>query len=271
MIQADLTNKNVVFEITKDFDVIIQAAATTSGSKEVFTKPYYHVTDNAIMNSLIFRAAFENHVSQVMFFSCSIMYSSSIRPVKEEDLDLNAPIHEKYFGAAWTKLYNEKLCEFYSRLGRTKFTVIRHSNIYGPYDKFDLERSHVFGATVAKVIDAKEDKIIVWGNGEEKRDLLHVSDLVKFIEILVEKAKDPFDVVNIGFGEAISVGNLVKKIIQLSGKSLAIELDETKPSIATQLVLDIGKARQKYNWSPKITLEEGIAQTLDWYLKNVRN
>ena len=71
------------------------------------------------------------------------------KPVKEDDFEYDA-IPPQYFGVAWMKLYVEKQCEFYSRLGRTKYTVVRHSNIYGPYDKYDLEKSHVFGATLTR-------------------------------------------------------------------------------------------------------------------------
>ncbi|KKQ56620.1 MAG: hypothetical protein US74_C0013G0015 [Parcubacteria group bacterium GW2011_GWA2_38_13] len=269
IIRVDLTQKEEVIRATKDFDIIIQAAAVTSGAKDIIERPYIHITDNLIMNSLIFQAAYDNHIKQVIFFSCTVMYPSSKLPVKEKDLDLNSEMYEKYFGAGWTKVYMEKLCEFYSRLGRTKFTVIRHSNIYGPYDKYDLEKSHVFAATIMKIMNAKDNKIVVWGAGIEERDLLYVSDLMDFVELVLEKQDYSFDLFNVGLGIAISVDSLVKKIISLSGKNLAIEYDKTKPTIATKLVLDISKAKEKFGWKPKISLDEGIKKTLDWYSKNI--
>ena len=264
LIQADLTSREDVWRITQDMDVIIQAAATTSGAKEIHSKPQYHVTDNAIMNSLLFRAAHENQVAQVLFFSCSIMYPSSEAPLKETDLDFNQPIYEKYFGAAWTKLYIEKMCQFYSQLGCTKYVVIRHSNIYGPYDKFDLERSHVFGATLTKVWQAKpSEKIVVWGDGQEKRDLLYVSDLVDFVEQAIDCLEKPFDIFNIGSGQSISVLDLVQKIIATSGKDLVVELDQNKPTLKTSVVLDTSKAKACLGWQPKVSLEKGIQKTLE--------
>ena len=164
MIRADLTDKNDVNTAIKGMDIIIQAAATTSGAKDIVTKPYYHVTDNAVMNALIFRSAFEQKISQLVFPSCTTMYQSSDNPIKENDFDANKELFSGYFGSAWTKIYNEKMCEFFSKQGETKFTVARHSNIYGPYDKYDLERSHFFGATITKIMTAKEGgKITVWG------------------------------------------------------------------------------------------------------------
>ena len=159
--QADLRRPEDIERVIQDMDIVIQAAATTSGSKDIVTRPYIHVTDNAIMNSYLFRAAFEHKIEHVIFFSCTVIYPTSDKALKETDFDANAPLHPRYFGVGNTKIYIEKMCEFYAGISNTKFTAIRHSNIYGPHDKFDLERSHVFGATITKVMTAK-DKISVW-------------------------------------------------------------------------------------------------------------
>lgn len=271
LIQADLTKKQDVERILKGVDILIQAAATTSGSKDIVEKPYLHVTDNAVMNAHLFQAAYEHNVSQVIFFSCTVMYPILNQPIKESDLKLDNGIYQKYFGVGWTKVYLEKLCEFYSRLGTTRFTVIRHSNIYGPYDKFDLLKSHVFGATVTKVMTNKSGRIIVWGEGKEERDLLYISDLVNFVNLVIDKQDYSFDIFNVGLGKSISVKDLVSKIIKVSGKKIVVKFDRTKPTIATKLVLNINKAKKKFGWSPKISLDEGINKTLSWYRENVKD
>lgn len=271
MTRADLTNKADVDRVVNGMDIIIQAAAMTSGAKETsVNKPYYHVTDNAVMNSLIFRSAHEHKASHVIFFSCTTMYQSSDIPVKETDFDANKEMHPPYFGVGWTKVYIEKMCEFYSRIGNTKYTVIRHSNIYGPYDKFDLERSHVFGATMTKVVTAKKGgTIVVWGTGEEERDLLYVSDLVDFVGLAIEKQKSNFELYNAGYGSSISVSDLVKKMIACSGKDFKTAYDLSKPSIKTKLCLDTTRAKNSLGWSPKVSLDEGIRKTMGWYEKRV--
>jgi len=271
MKKADLTNKEDVDSLLRDdVDILIQAAATTSGAKDIVTKPYYHVTDNAVMNSLIFRSAFENNVRHLIFFSCTVMHQSSDIPIKETDFDANKEIHHNYFGVGWTKVYIEKMCEFYSRIGNTKYTAIRHTNIFGPYDKFDLEKSHVFGATMTKVMKTRDgEKIIVWGSGEEERDLLYVSNLVDFIDLAIKKQKNKFELYNVGCGYSVSVKDLVKKIINQSGKNLKIEYDLSKPTIKTKLCLDITKAKKEFGWTPKISLDEGIKKTIDWYKSNL--
>jgi GDP-L-fucose synthase len=268
-VRADLTDKADVARVMAGMDVVIQAAAVTSGAKDIVQRPYIHVADNAVMNALIFREAFAADVSQGVFLSCTTMYPSSDRPLKETDFDANAPLYGPYFGGAWTKVYNEKMCEFYAMQGKTRWTVIRHSNIYGPYDKFDLERSHVFGATVTKVETAPEGgTLTVWGPGTAGRDLLYVSDLVDFVEAVLQRQQTPFEIFNVGSRQTIQVKDLVGKIVQHSGKDLKIAHDLTQPTVQTSLCLDCTKARQQIGWEPKVSLDEGIQKTLAWYRKN---
>ena len=268
MLQVDLTRPEQVAKVTQGIDTIIQAAATTSGAKDVISKPYKHVTDNAVMNSLIFRAAYDNSVSHLVFFSCTVMYQSSDTPLKEKDFDANQELNKNYFGAGWTKVYLEKMGQFYSRLGRTKYTILRHSNIYGPYDKYDLEKSHVFGATMTKVMTSRDGKIIVWGTGEEERDLLYISDIVDFVDLALSQDQEAYQLYNVGYGSTVSIKQLVQKIVDCSGKQLVIEHDLSKPTIKTALCLDCSKAKHDLGWVPQVTLEHGIRKTMDWYQKN---
>jgi GDP-L-fucose synthase len=269
-IKTDVLDPTQITSALDGVDILIQAAATTSGSKDIVARPYVHVTDNAVMNSYLFRAAFEKKLSHVIFFSCTVMLQSASKAQREEDFDANAEMHLRYFGAGWTKVYLEKMCEFYSRLGHTRFTAIRHSNVYGPHDKFDLERSHVFGATVTKVMKAR-DCLTVWGTGAESRDLLYIADLVDMVSRVIREQTAPFSVYNCGSGESVAISELVAKIVQASGRSLAVEYDPTKPTIDTSFILDCTKARRELGWAPKHTLDEGIRQTLEWWRQNISN
>ena len=270
-VKADLTKIDDIERVIEGVDIIIQAAATTSGSKDIVSRPYIHVTDNAVINSLLFRTAFEKKVKHVIFFSCTVMLQTSDRPQTEIDYDANIELHPRYFGAASTKLYIEKLCDFFSRIGETKFTAIRHTNIYGPHDKFDLEKSHVFGATITKVLSSKDGKIHVWGTGEEERDLLYVDDLTKFVEKSIINQNTPYSLYNCGYGIAISIKELVNKIIEASGKPLEVEHDLSQPTIKTSLCLDCSKAKSELGWNPETTLDQGIAKTIAWWRKNIKS
>ncbi len=266
MKKADLTQREEMDSVLAGMDIVVQAAAVTSGSKDIHMRPYIHITDNAVMNSLLFRSAFENEIPHVLLFSCSIMYQPSSMPLNENDFDANQEMFPSYFGGGWNKIYFEKMCEFFSRMRKNRYTVIRHSNIYGPWDKYDLERSHVFGATITKVMSAPDNGVVtVWGSGDEARDLLHVDDLLSFVQCAVEQQTSPFELYNVGNGKAISVKDLVQKIIAIAGKDLTVFHDLTKPSINTSLSLDCNKAYKDLGWKPRISLEDGIHRTLLWY------
>jgi GDP-L-fucose synthase len=269
-IRGDLRNQNFCNKILKDQDLVIQAAATTSGAKDIINKPYLHVTDNAVMNAYLIQSSFDNKVKKFIFFSCTVMYQNSKKPLREIDFDPKKKLYEKYFGVASTKLYIEKLCEFYSRYRKVKFTVIRHSNVYGPHDKYDLEKSHFFGATITKVITGK-DKISVWGKGLEKRDMLYIDDLIKFTEKAIKKQKNYYEIYNCGSGEAIPVIQIIKKIIKHSKKKIEIIHDLTQPTINTSLSLNCDKAKKELNWKNLTSLDKGIIKTIDWYKKNIIN
>ena len=269
-VNCDLRDPKQVQEVVKGIDIILQFAATTTGAKDILSKPYIHVTDNAVINSLLLREAFEQDIKHFVFPSCTIMYQRSEQAIKETDFNPSEEIQPFYFGAGYTKVYLEKMCEFYSRLGKTKHTVIRHSNMYGPYDKYDLEKSHVFGATITKVMTSEDGKVNVWGIGEEKRDLLYVSDLVDFIDLALNKQTTPYELFNVGIGEGIRIKDLVSKIIYHSGRDLKIVHDLSKPSLPTSLFLDCSRAEELLDWKPKHTLDNGIIKTLNWYKDNVK-
>lgn len=266
MVKADLTRAEDADKAVKGMDIVIQAAAATAGIKAVMTNPHRYVADNAVMNSLIFRACHEYDVSRLLFFSCTVMYQSSGMPLKETDFDPNKDICRPYFGIGWTKVYLEKMSEFYSAMGRTKYTIIRHSNIYGPHDNFDPDRSHVFGATIAKVVACQDGKVVVWGGGEEKRDLLYVSDLLDFVTAAMNRQEARFEIYNAGYGKSVSVKELVRKIIISSGKDIRVIYEPDKPTVKTEIFLDISKAGNSLGWTPHVSLDEGIKKILSWYI-----
>ena len=266
-VRADLRKSAAVKSALKDVDIVLHYAATTTGVADIVSKPYMHVTDNVVMTSLLLREAFEQGIKHFIMPSCTLMYQSSDVPVKETDFNENDGIIPKYFGAGNTKVYLEKMCDFFAGFKKTKYTVLRQSNLYGPYDKFDLAKGHVFAATVVKVMNS-DNKITVWGTGEEERDLLHVSDLINCIETVLKKQESYYELINVGLGKSIAISDLVELIVTASGKNLSIEYDETKPTIKTKLAVDISKAKEKYDWFPKVSLKEGVSKTLRWYKEN---
>lgn len=263
--QADLRDATAVGPLVDGFDVVIQAAATTSGSGDIVARPYIHVTDNAVMNSLLLRACFDAKVGQFVFFSCSVMYQPRERPWREDEWDAAQEMHPNYFASGWTKLYIEKMCEFFSRQGVTRHTVIRHTNVFGPHDKFDLKRSHMFGASVTKAMTSTNGRVVVWGSGEEARDLLYVDDLVRFVELAMDRQRTAYEMLHASAGHAVQVKDVVARIVRASGRDLSIEHDLQGPTIRTSFALDSGRARQLLGWEPQVSFDDGVRRTVDWW------
>ena len=107
-------------------------------------------------------------------------YPSGSIPLKETAFKADTDIDSNYFGAGWTKVYLEKMAEFFANIGPTRYTAVQHSNIYGHYDKLDLERSHIFGVTVNKILNCKDGEITLWSDGSEETGLLSLL-LVKLL------------------------------------------------------------------------------------------
>ena len=277
--QFDLTTQfgvTEVFQRATDYFkeepyTVIQAAATTSGANDTIHKPYYHVTDNAVMNSLILREELSHNINRHIFFSCTVMFSAKTGMVNEETV-INE-LDPKYFGVGWTKVYLEKMCEFYSKISKTKFTAIRHSNIYGPYDKYDLEKSHFFGATVNKATSGKNgEDLIVWGDGKDERDFLYIKDLCYFVEKIFNGVKsghheNNFELFVVGSEKNYTTNEIVSKIIEHAKTNKRILNDVSKPSIPINFKLKCDKVKEYYGWLAETPIDVGIAITLDWYKK----
>jgi len=251
---------------TRDIDIIIQCAAATAGSgmKDSWLE---YADKNIQMNMNLLNAVAKNGVKHFIFLSCSVMYPPYFnRPVREDDVIRNQ-FHLDYHEGALAKLFIEDWCYAYGSHSDMSSTVIRHSNIYGPHDKFDLKHSHVCGALITKAMTSTDGKLHIRGDGTERRDLLYVSDLVDFIEYAtVHPPTGRHAKFNVGSGVGVPVHNLARQIIAASGRDLEIVYEEA-PSTArpASIVLDSGLAKMFTGWEPKVSLEEGLKKTIEWW------
>lgn len=271
-LRCDLTKRfdiKHLFESVKP-EIVIHAAAYTTSSKDVMEAPFKHVTDNVCMNALVFEACHINKVKNCVFFSCSVPYQSKETPQKESDWKIQDELYPAYFGVGSMKVYSERLCEFYSRLGNTKFTVLRLSNVIGPGDKTDPNKVHVFGAQCLKVLNAM-DSIEVWGdkNNQAKRDLIYVDDVIDMVDRTVKLQGIPYDLFNCGSGTARSIEEIIETIKKVAGKeNLKLIWNNSKPSIPTTVILDCRKAKEKLGWEPRTLFVDAVEKALSYYKNN---
>ena len=182
------------------------------------------------------------------------------------------PTNEPY---AIAKIAGIKLCENYFRQYGANFYSAMPTNLYGPHDNFDLATSHVIPALIRKFHEAKianRDEVIVWGTGTPLREFLFVDDLAEAIVFLMENADaaviygQGISHVNIGCGTDIAIGDLAELIRQIVGFQGEIRFDAEKPDGTPRKLLDISRL-SKMGWAPKISLDDGLRKTYDWFLR----
>lgn len=265
-LKCDLLNSDDCKKAVAGMDYVFMCAANTSGAAVIASTPLVHVTPNIIMNSQMLEAAYLAKVKKFIFLSSNAAYPPSAdRPVKEEEMFYADP-YDIYFGVAWMKRFTEILCRLYSQKLKNPIAcvVVRPSNIYGPYDDFDFATSHMMAATLRKVIE-KHDPIKIWGDGNDIRDLIFIDDFIDGLLLASEKI-DSFEAVNIAYGKAYSLKEILRIALEIEGyKEAQIVYDSTKPSMIPVRLIDVEKAKKLLNFTAKTDIHKGIAKTISWY------
>ena len=268
--KLDLTNQKKVFLFLKRNrpQAIIIAAAKVGG---IYANNKYRanfIYENlAIQNNLI-HSAFLNKIKNLIFLGSSCVYpKNSKQPIKEKYVltGLLEHTNEPY---AIAKIAGIKMCESYNIQYGTNYKCLMPSNTYGPNDNYNLKNSHFFPALIRKIHDSKikkVNKIILWGTGKPKRELIYVDDVADAcIFFLNKKTKE--SLINIGTGKDIKIEQYAKLIMKFLNIKINIYFDKTKPDGTPRKLLDTTIAK-KYGWRPKISLKDGFFLTYADYLK----
>jgi len=268
--QLDLVNESAVVKFFADERpaIVLVAAAKVGGIKANSDFPVEFLLENLRIQNNVIRSAYENGVRKLLFLGSSCIYPKfAPQPIPEMAL-LTGPLEPTNEAYAIAKI-GIKLCQAFSREHGANFISAMPTNLYGPNDNFDLETSHVLAALIRKAHDAKarkDQKLIVWGTGQPRREFLHVDDLASACLLLLEKYDSP-DIVNIGFGEDISIRELAKLICDVVGFDGELAWDTTKPDGTPRKLLDVSKLCA-LGWQPAISLRDGIARTYQWFRAN---
>ncbi|HOY10715.1 MAG TPA: NAD-dependent epimerase/dehydratase family protein, partial [Candidatus Omnitrophota bacterium] len=265
-VTADLTLPEDCQRVVRGMDYVFHCAASTSGAAVISKTPLVHVTPNIVMNARLMEAAYTARVKKFLWLSSSTGYPlTGTRPVREEEMFTGDP-YEKYFGVGWMKRYTEILCRMYAqKLSPPLLTIVlRPTNIYGEYDDFHFETSHVFAALVRRVVE-RRDPLEVWGTGDDVRDLIYVQDFVEAMLAAMEKLNS-HSAMNIGAGEGHSVKELLNMMLECDGYSRArVVFDQSKPTMIPVRLVDIALARQLIGFNPQTRIQDGIRKTIAWY------
>ncbi|MDT0540973.1 GDP-L-fucose synthase [Croceitalea sp. P059] len=270
--ELDLRNKSEVFDFIKNEkpSIIIDAAARVGGILANNDYPYQFLMENMEIQNNLIKAAHENNITKFVFLGSSCIYPKlAPQPIKESYLltsDLE-PTNQWY---AIAKISGVKLCEAIRNQFNKDFVSLMPTNLYGPFDNFDLKSSHVLPAMIRKFHEAKEDNnapVTLWGSGTPMREFLHVDDMAQAVLFAVEN-KLPEHLYNVGTGTDVTIKELALTIQKEVGHQGEILWDSTKPDGTPRKLMDSSKMNS-LGWNAKVELHSGISTTYKWFLDNI--
>ncbi|MBF0466120.1 MAG: GDP-L-fucose synthase [Nitrospirae bacterium] len=276
--ELDLKSQEAVkeFFMAERPEYVFLAAAKVGGIMANNTYPAEFIYDNLVIETNVVHNSYLSGVKKLLFLGSSCIYPKfAPQPMKEEYLlaGILEPTNEPY---AIAKIAGIILCQSYNRQYGTGYISAMPTNLYGPYDNFDLNNSHVLPAMIKKFHDSKaamergvESPVVLWGTGSPCREFLHVDDLADALIFLMDNYNDNVTI-NVGTGTDQTIAELAEIVKDVVGFKGEVIWDSTKPDGTPRKLLDTYRLT-KLGWSPKITLRDGIRSTYDWFCKNYEN
>jgi GDP-L-fucose synthase len=268
---VDLLDRNKTFEYIENLkpSAIIDSAAKVGGIGGNNSYPVEFLSQNLQIQSNLMDAAHAAKVSKFVFLGSSCIYPRDCaQPIKEEYL-LTGELEQTNSAYAVAKIAGIELIKSYRKEYGYKWISVMPTNMYGSNDNFDLENGHVLPVLIRKFVEAKRSgsgKVTLWGSGTPLREFMHVDDFAKAVVFCMDKYDDS-NQINVGSGHEVSIKDLATKISAVVGFTGAIIWDPSKPDGTMRKVLDSSKIAN-LGWKPLISLDQGIASTVEWYLQN---
>lgn len=277
--EADLRNQQQVFDKMESAspEVVVIAAAKVGGimANNIYRGEFLY--DNLMIEANLIEASRRVGVKKLLFLGSSCIYPKfAEQPIREESL-LTGTLEFTNEPYAIAKITGIKLCESYYRQYGCNYFSAMPTNLYGPGDNFDLEKSHVLPALMRKFHEAKtagKDHVMVWGTGTVLREFMYVEDLASALAFLLENvdAKDIYEKeishINIGTGSDVTISALAELVKDITGYKGKIIYDATKPDGTPRKLMDSSRLHE-LGWESSVSLEEGIRKTYNWFLENI--
>ena len=278
--ELDLTDQLAVrdFMLAERPDVVILAAAKVGGIHANNTYPANFIYENLMIECNVIHQAFNAGVTKLLQLGSSCIYPKAApQPMREDALltGILEPTNEPY---AVAKIAGIKLCESYNRQHGVDYRSVMPTNLYGRGDNFHPDNSHVMPALIRRFHEAARDgldNVVIWGSGTPRREFLHVDDMAAASLFVLNLTKATYDEntdpmlshINVGTGVDISILELAQLVAKVTGFQGEISTDPTKPDGTMRKLMDVARLSQM-GWSARIKLEQGVANTYEWYLAN---
>ena len=266
--ELNLLNQQEVAEFfaVEKPEYVFLAAAKVGGIGANSTYPADFVYENIMIQTNIIHSAYENKAKKLLFLGSSCIYPKMAeQPIKEESL-LTGELEPTNDAYAIAKIAGIKMCQAYNKQYGTNYISVMPTNLYGPNDNFDLEKSHVFPALIRKFHEAKinkEAEVVVWGTGTPIREFLYVDDLAEACIYLMDNYNDD-KIVNIGTGVGVTIRELAESIAKVVGYEGKLVFDTSKPD-GTPIKINDVSYLNSLGWQAKTDLLSGIEKTYNWY------
>src|ERR1043166_100851 len=261
----DRSAVNAFFDAERP-EYVFLAAARVGGIVANDTYPADFIRENLEVQLNVIDAAYRSGVRKLVFLGSACIYPKVVpQPIREEYF-LTGPLEPTNAPYAIAKIAGISMCQSYNRQFGTNFISLMPTNLYGPGDNFDLRNSHVLPALMRKFDEAKREgvpHVTVWGSGTPRREFLHADDTASACVFLMQHY-DSSEIINVGCGEDISIGELAKRIKAVVGFEGDLQFDRSKPDGTPLRRLDVGKL-SALGWVPKVSFDEGLRSTYQWY------
>ncbi|WP_298244126.1 NAD(P)-dependent oxidoreductase [uncultured Bradyrhizobium sp.] len=261
-VHGDLTDPQDCLRAMEGVQLVFHAAGAVSGAGGSPEDAMAGIVKNLNLTAQVLHAAWAAKVERILIFSSSTVYPATDHPIREDELHEEPP-HPSYLGYGRMRRYFEHLAEFVASRSTVKVALVRPTAVYGPHDDFDPSRSHVIPALVRRAVE-KADPFEVWGSGNEMRDFLHVEDFARGCLLAIEKHA-VCDPVNIGYGSAVSIRQVVETILKAAGHDVRPHFDASRPTTIPVRTVDTSKARRVLGFEPQIPIEAGLSDLVRWY------
>lgn len=255
-------------------DIVIHAAGIVGGIQANMAQPVKFLVENMQMGINILTAANDAGITKFLNLSSSCMYPrDAINPLSEE-LILKGELEPTNEGYALAKVTSTRLCEYIRKENTARlYKTIIPCNLYGLFDKFDPNHSHMIPAVIRKIDEAKKNQLTeidVWGNGEARREFMYVEDLAEFIFYALDNFAAMPQNLNVGLGTDYTINEYYKAVADVVGYTGDFKHDLSKPVGMRQKLIDNAKLRE-FGWGYKTSLEAGIQKTYEFYLREYCN
>mgnify|MGYP000396811267 FL=1 len=270
--ELDLRNQQAVFDFYEKErpEVVIDAAAKVGGILANNDYPYQFLMENMQIQNNLIDGAFKLGIKKFIFLGSSCIYPKfAPQPLKEEYLltDSLESTNEWY---AIAKITGVKACQSIRKQFNRDYVSLMPTNLYGTYDNFDLETSHVLPAMLRKFHEAKQNEnapVKLWGSGTPMREFLYVDDMAEAVVFALENQLSDH-LYNVGSGKDITIKELAETIQKVVGHKGKILWDTSKPDGTPRKLMDVSKMKN-IGWTHSTELEEGIEKTYSWFLNNI--